>query len=208
MRCKSETHLLNLLWLSSVNQAVHIIHCHIGCQLERLPLKHPGQNLKSLAVLPPRALLQARCANTFVQGCTQQCASTIAGLAKALLTLLILKPRNFWAGGSLETIAEAKAGIMKRNKPVVLAHQPEAVAQEVLEQKANELHCPVYNAEATIKLHPKGLHTAGDQLRQMVSVERLGVPPDGPLSGEPSSQQFGTITSYPEGPEAHLFALL
>lgn len=105
-------------------------------------------------------------------------------------------PGNSCAGGSLETIAEAKAGIMKPHKPVVIAHQPEAVAQQVLEQKANELHCPVYNAEATIRLHPKGLHTAGDQLRQMVSVERLGVPPDGPLCGEPSSQQFGAIGQF------------
>ena len=96
-----------------------------------------------------------------------------------------------WAGGSLQSIAEAKAGIMKRNKPVVLAHQPEVEARKVLEQKANELHCPIYNAEATIKLHPKGLHTEGDQLRQTVFLERLGVPPDGPLCGEPPSQQCG-----------------
>ncbi|KAK9866749.1 hypothetical protein WJX84_003192 [Apatococcus fuscideae] len=98
-------------------------------------------------------------------------------------------------GGSLESIAEAKAGIMKRHKPVVLAHQPEAEARKVLERKANELHCPVYNAESTIKLHLKGLQTSNDQLRQNVFVERLGVPPDGPLCGEPSSQQSGVSIS-------------
>ena len=80
---------------------------------------------------------------------------------------------------------------MKRKKPVVLAHQPEAAAREVLERKAAELSCPVYNADSTIKLHPKGLHTSGDQLRQSVAVQRLGVPPDGPLCGEPHSQHFG-----------------
>ncbi|KAK9856133.1 hypothetical protein WJX84_011820 [Apatococcus fuscideae] len=98
-------------------------------------------------------------------------------------------------GGSLEAIAEAKAGIMKRKKPVVLAHQPEAAAREVLERKAAELSCPVYNVDSTIKLHPKGLHTSGDQLRQSVAVQRLGVPPDGPLCGEPHSQHFGASMS-------------
>ena len=97
------------------------------------------------------------------------------------------------AGGSIEAIAEAKAGIMKPKKTVVLGHQPEPAAREVLEQKAAKLHCPVYNAESTVRLHNKGLHTAGDQLRQMVSVERLGVPPEGPLAGEASSQQFGEL---------------
>ena len=80
---------------------------------------------------------------------------------------------------------------MKPNKPVVLGHQPEAAAREVLERKAAELHCPVYNADSTVRLHNKGLHTAGDKLRQMVSVERLGVTPEGPLDGEAPSQQFG-----------------
>ncbi len=41
-------------------------------------------------------------------------------------------------GGSLETIAAAKAGIMKRNRPVVVARQPETVAGQVLVQHARE----------------------------------------------------------------------
>ncbi len=82
---------------------------------------------------------------------------------------------------------------MKPRKPVVLGHQPEPAAREVLERKAAELQCQVYNADATVRLHNKGLRTDGDQLRQIVSVERLGVPSEGPLSGEASSQQSGEI---------------
>ena len=36
------------------------------------------------------------------------------------------------AGGSLESIARAKAGIMKAGIPAVIGHQPEARAQEVI----------------------------------------------------------------------------
>lgn len=45
------------------------------------------------------------------------------------------------AGGSLESIAAAKAGIMKAGRPVVLGRQPHPEAKQVLCQRAAALDC-------------------------------------------------------------------
>lgn len=50
-------------------------------------------------------------------------------------------------GGSLESIVAAKAGIMKRGRPVVLAPQPEPLVEKLLLQHATTLHCPVIQAQ-------------------------------------------------------------
>lgn len=49
-------------------------------------------------------------------------------------------------GGSIESIASAKAGIMKAGRPVVIARQPEAAAAGVLLQHAARLGCKVVHA--------------------------------------------------------------
>ncbi len=45
------------------------------------------------------------------------------------------------AGGSLVSIAEAKAGIMKEGRPVVLGRQPHARVKEILCSRAAKLKC-------------------------------------------------------------------
>jgi hypothetical protein len=45
------------------------------------------------------------------------------------------------AGGSLESIAAAKAGIMRAGRPVVLGSQPRPDAKRVLCRRAKELRC-------------------------------------------------------------------
>ena len=62
-------------------------------------------------------------------------------------------------GGSLESIATAKAGIMKAGRPVVLSPQPEPAAEAVLLQHAEELGCESVRASAALQLH----HQASQQ---------------------------------------------
>jgi len=61
-------------------------------------------------------------------------------------------------GGSIETIAAAKAGIMKQNRPVVLGRQPEIAAGQVLVQHAreNNLFELVQYAEKEVKVVDEG----------------------------------------------------
>ena len=58
-------------------------------------------------------------------------------------------------GGSLESIASAKAGIMKAGRPVVLSPQPEPAAEAVLLQHAEELGCEAVHASAALQLLPQ-----------------------------------------------------
>ncbi len=56
-------------------------------------------------------------------------------------------------GGSLESIARAKAGILKTGVPLVLAPQPHASAQALVLDAAVSLQCPVYNAGELAQWH-------------------------------------------------------
>lgn len=55
------------------------------------------------------------------------------------------------AGGSLETIARAKAGIMKRGRPVVVAPQPHPEVLQVLHDCAQALTCPLVGTEGHVR---------------------------------------------------------
>jgi len=61
-------------------------------------------------------------------------------------------------GGSIETIAAAKAGIMKQNRPVVLGRQPEIAAGQVLVQHAreNNLFEYIHYAEKEVQVVDEG----------------------------------------------------
>ncbi len=83
---------------------------------------------------------------------------------------------NSCAGGSIEAIAEAKAGIMKAKRPVVIAKQPYPEALQVLEQHAKRLDCPVIRPHDLVKLTAKEtLHEHGSMF-QMVAADPHGVP--------------------------------
>lgn len=60
-------------------------------------------------------------------------------------------------GGSLRSIATAKAGILKPGAPLVLAAQPEGEARAVLVQAAEQLGCPVYDVPALITWQDGGI---------------------------------------------------
>lgn len=53
-------------------------------------------------------------------------------------------------GGSIESIAAAKAGIMKPGRPVVVARQEHAAAQAVLEAAAAKLGCTMLQADKEV----------------------------------------------------------
>ena len=53
-------------------------------------------------------------------------------------------------GGTIEAIAAAKAGIMKRGRPVVVAHQGHARALDTLQQAAGPLNCRLIHAQSQV----------------------------------------------------------
>ena len=57
-------------------------------------------------------------------------------------------------GGSINSIAEAKAGIMKEGKTVVIGRQLETSASIVLEKHAQDMECPIKNAETETECIP------------------------------------------------------
>lgn len=71
--------------------------------------------------------------------------------ADCLLTAVIApigRDHQASLGGSLHSIATAKAGILKPSAPLVLAEQPEKEAHTVLLQAAGVLGCPVFDVPA------------------------------------------------------------
>ncbi|KAA6423036.1 MAG: folylpolyglutamate synthase-like [Trebouxia sp. A1-2] len=98
-----------------------------------------------------------------------------ANLACAIITA-IDKDHLKALGGSVEAIAEAKAGIMKAKRPVVIAKQPYPEGLRVLEQHAKRLDCPVIRPHDLIKLTAKEtLHENGSML-QTVAADPHGLP--------------------------------
>lgn len=59
-------------------------------------------------------------------------------------------------GGSISSIAQAKAGIMKEGRPVIIAGQPKQEALGVLQQHAKQLGCPVVDAEQAVQVSGGG----------------------------------------------------
>ena len=66
--------------------------------------------------------------------------------------LCIITPISFdheaYLGNTIESIAAEKAGILKPGVPVVLGRQTPAAAT-VIEQRANDLHCPVIRSDTS-----------------------------------------------------------
>lgn len=80
------------------------------------------------------------------------------------------KPLLLNTGGSIESIAEAKAGIMRPNRPVVIAKQPYPQALQVLEQHAKQLNCQVVHPRDSIELVPKQTSQEGSTWVQTVTA--------------------------------------
>lgn len=80
------------------------------------------------------------------------------------------------AGGSLRSIAEAKAGIMKPNRPVVIARQPLAEALEVLQWHAKQLNCPVLRPREVIWMQCMGFEHTAEGVLQRVKAIPVGMP--------------------------------
>lgn len=78
-------------------------------------------------------------------------------------------------GGSIESIAEAKAGIMKPNRPVVIAKQPYPDALQVLEQHARQLNCQIIHPQDCIELLPKVTVQEGSSMVQTVTAKPRGL---------------------------------
>ena len=78
-------------------------------------------------------------------------------------------------GGSIEAIAEAKVGIMKPNRPVVIVRQPYPKALEVLEQHAKQLNCQIMQASDFIDLKPKETMQEGNKMVQTVTAKPHGL---------------------------------
>lgn len=58
-------------------------------------------------------------------------------------------------GGSLQSIAAAKSGIMKPGRPVIIAQQPEAEAMSVLQKAASEQGSPAVLAHEVVQVTSK-----------------------------------------------------
>lgn len=77
-------------------------------------------------------------------------------------------------GGGIDTIALAKAGILKHGTPVVLARQPEAVADFMVRQKAYDLDCPIVDAANEVVAHAKGTKEEEGQLYEHCTLGFVG----------------------------------
>ena len=78
-------------------------------------------------------------------------------------------------GGSIEAIAKAKAGIMKPDRPVVIAKQPYPEALQVLEQHAKQLNCRIVHPADCIALTHKEIVQEGTTVVQIASAEPHGL---------------------------------
>jgi folylpolyglutamate synthase/dihydropteroate synthase len=72
-------------------------------------------------------------------------------------------------GGSLASIAAAKAGILRPGRPLVTAQQPHAEAEAVLRAEAAARGCPVLAAEEAVRVRPLGL-----QIRPEAGAGQVG----------------------------------
>ena len=80
------------------------------------------------------------------------------------------------AGGSLQSIAEAKAGIMKPQRPVVIANQPFPEALEVLQWHAKQLNCPVIKPQDLIQLTAKQTLQENGNMVQVIAAQPQALP--------------------------------
>ncbi|SIQ83558.1 dihydrofolate synthase / folylpolyglutamate synthase [Rhizobium sp. RU20A] len=91
-----------------------------------------------------------------------------------------------YLGDRVELIAAEKAGIMKRGRPVVIGHQEEAGAREVLVTTAERLGCPlsVYGQD----------YLAYEELGRLIYQDESGLM-DLPLPRLPGRHQYGNAAA-------------
>lgn len=85
------------------------------------------------------------------------------------------KPLLLCKGGSIESIAETKAGIMRPHRPVVIAKQPYPKALQVLEQHAKQLNCQIIHPRDFIELLPGQTAQEGSAWVQTVTAKPHGL---------------------------------
>lgn len=73
-------------------------------------------------------------------------------------------------GGTIQSIAAAKAGIMKPGCPVVIAQQPEQQALQVLLDHAHRHQCPVITATDVVTAEDKGMDLEADTAVQKAAL--------------------------------------
>lgn len=72
------------------------------------------------------------------------------------------------AGGTLRSVTEAKAGIIRPGRPVVVAHQAENEVLHLIHHVATALGCPRYHEQAEIR--HLGFSHHGGRLRESVGI--------------------------------------
>ena len=65
---------------------------------------------------------------------------------------------------------------MKPRRPVVIAHQPHAVALEVLRWHAQQLDCPIVRPDDVIHLESAGVQHAAEGPLQLVKAHPHSMP--------------------------------
>jgi folylpolyglutamate synthase/dihydrofolate synthase len=65
-------------------------------------------------------------------------------------------------GGSIESIAKAKSGIMKENKITVIGRQPDSQAEAILLHEASLMQSPSFRSEALVQYHVENVETGPD----------------------------------------------
>ena len=76
----------------------------------------------------------------------------------------------------MQSIAEAKAGIMKPKRPVVIAKQPYPEALEVLQWHANQLNCPIIRPQDLIELTAKQTLQENGTMVQTIAAQPHALP--------------------------------
>eukprot|EP00798_Chlamydomonas_sp_ICE-L_P017754 gene17753-24115_t len=75
-------------------------------------------------------------------------------------------------GGSLESIATAKAGIMKQGRPVIIAEQKHSLVLDILLKQAAKMGCPVLQAGRQVVVKHEGYSLGGHQSDDNSSVAK------------------------------------
>ncbi|KAG2442690.1 hypothetical protein HXX76_002773 [Chlamydomonas incerta] len=109
-------------------------------------------------------------------------------------------------GGSLRSIATAKAGIARPGRPLVLGPQPHAEAEQVVLAEAARLGAaPVVRAEQSVRVHSHGVvldaaAPPGSQaVRERLTLELLPDPSSGSSSSSSSSSSSGSSSGINNG---------
>lgn len=100
-------------------------------------------------------------------------------------------------GGTLQSIAQAKAGIIKPGCPVVMGHQIHSIAQEIICRRASELSCRLYKEQACLWPGPLtvGAHGASQTCRVFVLNGEMSEPTELSMQMVGAHQRRNAITA-------------